>query len=278
MTMDHDHDPITGDLDLALLDDPGADDPDPARATGPQVLQRWAAVAGMAGVIAAGALLGAGAVLSEAELGRASVARGCDPGLGGGLLLLAFAGALLGFVRIAVDWRFPQEVLFDNARFWALLPVPALLLILTAPAFLGCEVATEVANVQGLGRALTGTPGIALAGASAMACGLVPTMAVRMQVSVSQIIAHYEQMRAPAAAPDPVEAALAKLDDAGWASPVPQQYDTQTGARLDSVVAQEYGADPSAYEPGAHPVTEPTYSPEHDDQAGHGAPGNPDAQ
>lgn len=233
-----------------LLDDEGD------RSQEPQPLHGWAVVATLAVAIVFGSLLGAGAVLSEGGLGRSSVARGCSAKLGAGLMLFVFAGALFGVVRVAVDRRFAQEVVFDHTRFWALLPAPALLLLLSAPAFLGCEVATDIANMDGLGRTLTGTPGIALLGASAFAVGLVPTMAVRTRVPVSAIVQQFEQLRASgSAAPDPVERVLAALEE-GTLAPSSQQYDTYTGARLDSVIAQDLGVDPAAHEPGAHPVTE----------------------
>ena len=225
----------------------GAEADGEADAQDPQPLEGWALLALLAGGIAAASLLGASLVFSEVGLGRASLARGCDPGLAAGLVLLVFGAGSLGLVRVFVDRRFPQEVVFDHLRFWALLPIPAVALILSAPAFLGCRVASEIARAGVLGAALSGTPGIALTGAAAFALGFVPTTAVRTRYPIELLVRQYEAFREATPTRDRVAEALQRVER-----------ECLPLSELDDY-AQAPGYDPVANPPGAYP---PAYEPE----------------
>jgi hypothetical protein len=52
------------------------------------------------------------------------------------------------------------------------LPVPVAVLAATLPGVLGCALARDIADIGGLGDALVGTPGIALAAAAATLVGV----------------------------------------------------------------------------------------------------------
>lgn len=158
-------------------------------------MRAWPLVALFAGLIALGAIAGAAAVLSDAELGRSATRPGCEPALGAGLFLLGLAGAMLGLVRVAVDRRYAVEVRYDMVRLAATLPVPVLCLAVTAPGFLGCELALKFDRVEWLGRLVLGTPGIAIASASSLAVGAAIVSAVRVQIPVELVVEQYEAAR-----------------------------------------------------------------------------------
>lgn len=205
--------------DLLHEDDEGAPHPP---------LQHWLGVAATAMLLSVALLAGAGIVLSEAGLGRATVNRGCDGDFLLGLTLLVVSGALLGLARVSVDRRFAHEVTYDGMRLAATLPVPLLGLVLAAPAFLGCTFALEVAEWGLLGRALLGTPGIAVAAACAFSTGFVLTGIIRIRLPLGAVIEEFQRMHGAQTPADEqaarVERALAKHDtdqgSAGWQSPL----------------------------------------------------------
>jgi hypothetical protein len=212
-------------------------------------MRSWAFVALLSALIALGAIWGAAAVLSEAALGRSAARPGCEPALGAGLLLLALAGAMLGLVRVAVDRRYPVETRYDMVRLAAALPVPVACLALTAPGFLGCELALKLDRIDWLGRLVLGTPGLAIAAASALALGAAFVSAVRVQIPVALVIQQYELERsAGVAQPDLVDRVLERQADA-------DPPDDPAG----------FGRYPPAI--GAHPPADPTRRPEPGDDA-----------
>lgn len=175
---------------------------------------RWWVLAALMSVAALCSLFGAGMALSAAGLGGSIPARGCNSSLVGGLTLLILTGLLVGAVRIVVDRRHVgHELSVDWARVAACLPVPIAGLALAAPNFLACSAAGRLDQWGRIGRALLGTPGIAVASASAILLGLVVTWSIRVGVphleaamiyeyeepsQVDQVLADVEARRAAA--------------------------------------------------------------------------------
>ena len=173
---------------------------------GPTHLQHWQVVSLLAALLGLGCLIGAGTVLSRSGLGAATVNRSCDGSLLIGLALLVAAGSLVGLARIAVDRRHVSETWFDGLRAAVMVPVPALCLLLAAPGFLGCHAAIRFAGWGAIGEALLGTPGMAVAGASAFGVGAALASCVRVRIPAEAVIAEFERIRAHGR--DPLERSL----------------------------------------------------------------------
>lgn len=120
------------------------------------------------------ALLVAGTLLEAANFGTSLRARTCDASPLAGLGMLAAAGMLLALaMQLArLRWDEASTISWDAGSLVLSLPVPALLLALTLPGVLGCPLGRDVARLDGIGSALVGTPGIALAAGGAMLLGV----------------------------------------------------------------------------------------------------------
>jgi hypothetical protein len=157
---------------LAVLRDEEADDGGRgARGWRPHPWWAWTIALLALGTVA---LLVAGTLLEAANFGTSLRARTCDASPLAGLGMLACAGMLLAaamqFARLR--WDDGAVVTWDAGSLVLSLPVPALMLALTLPGVLGCSLARDIAQVGGLGDALVGTPGIALAAAGATLLGV----------------------------------------------------------------------------------------------------------
>lgn len=119
------------------------------------------------------ALLVAGLLLEAANFGTSLRARSCDSSPLAGLGMLAAAGMLLALAMHVARLRWHDASLaWDTGSLVLSLPVPALVLALTLPGVLGCELGSDIAKVDAIGPALVGTPGIALAAAAALLLGV----------------------------------------------------------------------------------------------------------
>jgi hypothetical protein len=160
-----------GDPLLAVLDDDGEDAATRfGRSWRPHPWWAWTLALLALGAVA---LLAAGVLLHSADFGTSLRARTCDTSPVGGLLLLAAGGAclMLGMQLARLRWE-ESFLVWDVGSLVLTLPIPAALLAATLPGVLGCALARDIAQVGGLGDALVGTPGIALAAGASTLLGV----------------------------------------------------------------------------------------------------------
>jgi hypothetical protein len=193
-------DVVDGDVDGPLL-------------AGRAPLRSWGALTLVCGALAAATLVAAGSELSAHDLGAAAAARGCSPTLGAGLALLAVAGLLGGLARVVADMREWHELWWDWSRLVVACLGPATVLVLSAPSMLGCRTALGVSRMPGVGNALTGAPGTALAAAAAAMVGAGLASILRVRAPAALIAARWERARQEANRPlGIVDQALARHD------------------------------------------------------------------
>ena len=165
----------------------------------------WAAAALVAGAVL---LVAAGAVLAHADFGTTLRARGCDASPLGGLALLAVGSSLVVAGAALARLRVPGAVLvLDWGSLGVSAPVPAGLLALTLPGALGCRLGRDLARLDGIGDAVSGTSGLLLAAGS---CALLGS-ALGAVVHVTWLTARTPST-GPLASSDVVELAMAEAD------------------------------------------------------------------
>jgi hypothetical protein len=146
------------------------DDEDALGASGPWQPQPWWAWSLVCVAASLALLLVAATRFADATFGTSLRARGCDADLALALALLA-AGTLL----LALGWKVAALGERSAQLGWSLrplaftLPVPALLLALTAPGALGCAAARDLA-----------APGLLLCGASTALVGVALASVARV--------------------------------------------------------------------------------------------------
>ncbi len=157
------------------------DDEDALGASGPWQPQPWWAWSLVCVAASLALLLVAATRFADATFGTSLRARGCDADLALALALLA-AGTLL----LALGWKVAALGERSAQLGWSLrplaftLPVPALLLALTAPGALGCAAARDLADLALVGGALVGAPGLLLCGASTALVGVALASVARV--------------------------------------------------------------------------------------------------
>ncbi len=159
------------------------------------------------------ALVGAGLVLDRRAVGALGVSPGCSGGLAVGYAMITFSGALAGLARIAIERRVFHVLQFDLLRGTVLACVPVIGLVATLPGALGCRTAARIAQFNGIGDALLGTPGATIAGACTFGLGMALLASVRVLPPPGLVAAQVDALRAEEAEPlDVVDAALARHD------------------------------------------------------------------
>jgi hypothetical protein len=157
------------------------DDEDASAAPGPWQPQPWWAWSLVCVASSLALLLVAATRFADATFGTSLRARGCDSDLALALALLGAASLLL-----ALGWKVAALSERSTQLGWSLrpiawtLPVPALLLALTAPGVLGCAAARDLADLAVVGEALVGAPGLLLCGAATTLVGVALASAARV--------------------------------------------------------------------------------------------------
>lgn len=113
----------------------------------------------------------AGRALRAADLGTSIRERACSITPFGGLALLVLAGVLVAASVTAMRLRRGGVLVADPATGLIAAITPILVLLGTTPGVAGCRSAARVERWDGIGQALVGTSGIALAGAAAFGLG-----------------------------------------------------------------------------------------------------------
>lgn len=152
-------------------------------------LRWWGLLALLAGVLAAGALLGAGLVLARNGLGAAATARGCSGPLAAGFLLLVAGGALTILTRSIADMRVAHATWLDLPRLVITCPAPAAVAVLAGPSAIGCRTGLGLGHMPLVGRALVGDPAVAVTAAAAALLGAGMASVVRVRAVA---VAHAE--------------------------------------------------------------------------------------
>jgi hypothetical protein len=109
-----------------------------------------------------------------------------------GYLLLGIGGAFAAATRLAIDLRYPVDVVVDWQRGAVCAALPVAVFVVAALPAVGCSVAQGMVDAGGIFVLVSGVPGACLAAASAAAAGAALTATIRLQTSAATIVAAWE--------------------------------------------------------------------------------------